>query len=93
MDAGAGALGSSCPTALLAAHGDQRKPPADLLPVLLPLRCPQLATAGVQPCGSWLSGYYSALERQLDVFGGPDLANLLWGLAKFDLRPEVRQRT
>ncbi|KXZ49175.1 hypothetical protein GPECTOR_22g765 [Gonium pectorale] len=48
-----------------------------------------LATAGVQPCGSWLSGYYSALERQLESFSGPDLANTMWGLAKLDLMPEV----
>ncbi|KAG2449920.1 hypothetical protein HYH02_000025 [Chlamydomonas schloesseri] len=50
-----------------------------------------LATAGVQPCGSWLSRYYAAVERQLEegAWGGGDLANLLWGLAKFDLMPEV----
>ncbi|GFR52127.1 hypothetical protein Agub_g14642, partial [Astrephomene gubernaculifera] len=29
-----------------------------------------LATAGVQPCGSWLSGFYTAVERRLDTAGG-----------------------
>ncbi|GLC36924.1 hypothetical protein PLESTM_000519000 [Pleodorina starrii] len=48
-----------------------------------------LATAGVQPCGSWLSRFYTSLERQLDAFSGGDLATLLWGLAKLDLMPEV----
>ncbi|GLI62131.1 hypothetical protein VaNZ11_004694 [Volvox africanus] len=48
-----------------------------------------LATAGVQPCGSWLSGFYNSLERQLESFSGSDLANLMWGLAKLDLMPEV----
>ncbi|GIL51015.1 hypothetical protein Vafri_6971 [Volvox africanus] len=48
-----------------------------------------LATAGVQPCGSWLSGFYTSLERQLESFSGSDLANLMWGLAKLDLMPEV----
>ncbi len=50
-----------------------------------------VGTAGVQPCGSWLSGYYGAVERQLEAFSGGDLANLMWGLAKFDLMPEVGQ--
>ncbi len=62
-----------------------------LHPPSLPACAPQLATAGVQPCGSWLSRYYAAVERQLEegAWGGGDLANLLWGLAKFDLMPEV----
>ena len=60
---------------------------------MYPPPSPQLATAGVQPCGSWLSRYYAAVERQLEegAWGGGDLANLLWGLAKFDLMPEVRE--
>ncbi|KAG2495205.1 hypothetical protein HYH03_006811 [Edaphochlamys debaryana] len=48
-----------------------------------------LASAGVQPCGAWLSHFYAAVERQVDSFSGGDLANLMWGLAKFDLMPEV----
>lgn len=38
------------------------------------------ATAGVQPCGSWLSALYASVERQVDAFTSQDLANTLWGL-------------
>lgn len=46
-----------------------------------------LATAGHPPPAPWLACVYDEVRQQLPLFCSRDIADLLWGLCRADLRP------